>query len=42
MSTGQEKKEHVMSVGLEVILAVLLGGAALGLLAWKVGKNCTP
>ena len=31
-----------MSVGLEVILAVLLGGAAFGLLAWKVGKNCTP
>ncbi len=36
------KREYVMSGGLEVILAVLLGGAALGLLAWKVGKNCTP
>jgi hypothetical protein len=34
--------ENVMLLSLELILAVLLGGAALGLLAWKVGKNCTP
>ncbi len=27
---------------LEFGLAVLFGGAALGLLAWKAGKNCTP
>jgi hypothetical protein len=29
-------------LSLELILAVLLAGAALGLLAWKAGKNCTP
>lgn len=29
-------------LNLELLLAILLAGAALGMLAWKAGKNCTP
>ncbi|EFI33861.1 hypothetical protein Dthio_PD1200 [Desulfonatronospira thiodismutans ASO3-1] len=31
-----------MSVTVSVLLAVLVGGAVLGLLAWKGGESCTP
>jgi hypothetical protein len=31
-----------MSIGLELVIAILFGGAALGLLAWKAGRKCTP
>ncbi len=31
-----------MMISLELILAVLLAGTALGLLVWKGGKSCTP
>lgn len=29
-------------LNLELLLAILLASAALGMLAWKAGKNCTP